>query len=38
MSDDVKRELNEAIDRILASRSPKKLVVAGRKDDPFGNY
>jgi superfamily I DNA/RNA helicase len=29
MSDDVKRELDEAIGRILASKSPKKLVVAG---------
>jgi sigma54-dependent transcription regulator len=29
MSDDVKRALDEAIERILASKSPKKLVVAG---------
>jgi hypothetical protein len=29
MPDDVKRELDEAIERILASKSPKRLVVAG---------
>jgi hypothetical protein len=29
MPDDVKRELDEAIERILASESPKRLVVAG---------
>src|SRR6266446_5065304 len=29
MPDDVKRALDEAIERILASKSPKKLVVAG---------